>query len=67
MLVYDDIVEGYEVECDSDIISYALGFVSGEVLATEQTIKYKRYIDNVNGIDIYYDYGADYYFFTDSE
>ena len=39
--------------------------VWGEVETSEQTIKYHNYIDTINGVGIYYDFGADYYFFTD--
>ena len=32
-----------------------------------QDIKYAEHIETINGVGVYYDYGADYYFFTDDE
>ncbi len=64
---YDAILNGYEAESDEDAIDYARGMVWSEVETTEQSIGYARYIDSVDGVSIYYDYGADYYFFCDDE
>lgn len=36
-----------------------------EVETSEQHIKYHNYIDTIQGVGVYYDFGADYYFFTD--
>ena len=44
-----------------------MGFVWSEVDRCEQTNIHYRYIDTVNGIDVYYNFGADYYFFCDNE
>tara|TARA_R110001606_G_scaffold76808_1_gene177619 strand:- start:72 stop:278 length:207 start_codon:yes stop_codon:yes gene_type:complete len=63
MLVYDAILGGYNTQ--EDAIDYARGMVWSECEATEQNIKYKDYIDTINGVGVYYDFGADYYFFTD--
>ena len=62
---FDVILEGYQVESHEDAVDWARGFVFGECESSEQNIGYSQYIDTVNGIDVYYDYGADYYFFTD--
>ena len=63
MLVYDAILGGYNTQ--EDAIDYARGMVWSECEATEQTIGYRDYIDTVDGVGVYYDFGADYYFFTD--
>ena len=63
MMVYDAIYTGEEAEA----LDYARGMVWMEVESSEQEITHKRFVDTVDGIDVYYDYGADYYFFSDSE
>ena len=63
MIVYDAIYTGEE----ADALDYARGMVWMEVESSEQEIKYAEFVDTVDGIDVYYDYGADYYFFSDSE
>ena len=63
MLVYDAILDGYSTQ--KDAIDYARGMVWGECEASEQYIKYRDYIDTIDGVGVYYDFGADYYFFTD--
>ena len=46
----------------------ALGLDWSEYEVEPQAIGYARYEETVNGLDIYYDYGADYFFFcTDEE
>jgi hypothetical protein len=45
----------------------ARGMVWSEVGAAEDDIKYFELVGTADGIDVYYDYGADYYFFADSE
>ena len=62
MLAYDPILEN---STELEALDYARGLCWGEVESREQTIKYKNYIDTINGVGIYYDFGADYYFFTD--
>ena len=63
MMVYDAIYTGEEAEA----LDYARGMVWSEVEAAEGEVKYAEFVDTVDGIDVYYDYGADYYFFSDSE
>ena len=65
MMVYDAILEGDEAT-EANALDYARGMVWDEVEVSEQEIKYSQFIDTVNGIDVYYDYGADYYFFADA-
>ena len=64
MIVYDAILEGGSA---AEAMDYARGMVWMEVESSEQEITHKRFVDTVDGIDVYYDYGADYYFFSDSE
>ena len=65
MMVYDAILEGDDAT-EADALEYAQGIVWDEVEVSEQEIKYSKFVDTVNGIDVYYDYGADYYFFADA-
>jgi hypothetical protein len=65
MMVYDAILEGDEAT-EANALDYARGMVWDEVEVSEQEIKYSQFIDTVNGIDVYYDYGADYYFFAEA-
>lgn len=64
MLVFDPILDGCNYT-QKDAIDYARGMVWSEYEATEQNIKYRDYIDTIDGVGVYYDFGADYYFFTD--
>lgn len=61
---FDAIVEGYE-ETDETIRDWVRGFVFGECEVSEesQSISHVNYLDEVDGIEIYYCYGADHYFF----
>jgi hypothetical protein len=65
MMVYDAILQGDEAT-EANALDYARGMVWDEVEVSEQEIKYSQFIDTVNGIDVYYDYGADYYFFAEA-
>lgn len=62
--IYDAIIEGYE---DINPCDYARGIVWCEMeYVMQDTLPYyHRYIDTIEGVDIYYDYGADYYFFVE--
>jgi len=46
-------------------IELAMGLDWMDVETREQDIKYKDHITTVNGVGVWYDFGADYYFFTD--
>ena len=65
MKTFDAILEGWQVDNDASAIDYANGMAWCDCETTEQDIKHKRYIDTVDGVGVWYDYGADYYFFTD--
>jgi hypothetical protein len=62
MITFDAILQNNPTE--KDAIDYARGLVWGEVETSEQDIKYKNYIDTIDGIEVWYDFGADYYFFA---
>ncbi len=67
MLIYDHILQDHEAT-EENAIAHAQDFDWMETPLTEQDKpRHSQHIDTVNGIDIYYDYGADYYFFADSE
>ena len=64
MKVYSVILQGSE-STEQNAINFAQGFDFSESEVEEYNTRDKTYIDTINGIDIYYQYGADYYFFTD--
>ena len=50
----------------NDAIEYLRGMVWCEVETTEQDKPgHSDYIESFEGVDLYYCYGADYYFFAD--
>ena len=53
--------------CDAQAEDYARGMVWSEVDLQLQSIAYGRFVSTVDGVDIYYDFGADYYFFCPDE
>jgi len=61
---FDAILQGYEAETEEAAIEYARGMVWSECEAIEQNIGHARHIDTVDSVGVYYDYAADYYFFT---
>lgn len=63
---FDFILEGWEAETENDAIEFAQAFDFSETESHHQNIGYARHVDTVNGIEVYYDYGADYYFFCPS-
>jgi len=70
MKVFDCIFNAMSNEqehCIEEAMDYARGMVWSEVETTEQTIKYTEHVGEHEGVDVYYDYGADYFFFVDSE
>jgi len=66
MLVYDAILQGHEAT-EENARNYALGLDWQAEEQSKYTGRDHNYIDSINGIDIYYHFGADYYFFTDTE
>jgi hypothetical protein len=65
MRIFDTILNGYHGEAYA--IEYLRGMVWNEVQTTEQRMPTNsRVIDSHEGVTLYYDYGADYYFYEDS-
>lgn len=65
--IYDPILDGYMGKEFAMDYARGLDWGSSEYQIIAILPKYKNYIDTVNGIDIYYDYGADYYFFVEND
>lgn len=57
--------EGNQEESDQQAIRYAQGMVWAECESSYQSIAYTRAVDVIDGVGVWYDFGADYYFFTD--
>ena len=66
MTVYDIILQGHEAN-DDFAMEYAKGFVFSDVGLSDGSTTHSTYIDTVGSIDIWYNYGADYYFFAPSD
>ena len=66
MITFDYILQGDDAT-EQNAIDTANGLDWPELDSSESDIKYSRYIETVNGVDIYYDYGADYYFFAEPD
>lgn len=67
MRIYVVILEGWE-HGEVDALEFACEFDWMECpLAEQDKPTHSRYIDTVNGVSVYYDYGADYYFFEEEE
>ena len=62
--LYDAILNGYE---DVDPLDYARGMVWDEMEyeIVDHLPYYHQYKYHINELDIYYDYGADYYYFVE--
>ena len=65
MKAYSVILQGEEAT-EHNARNFALWFDFSESEVEEYSGAHNDYIDTVNGIDIYYQYGADYYFFVDA-
>lgn len=65
---YDYILQGSEAtEENAYDATNCLVWSEVEVLEIENMFPHSRYIDTINGIEIFYNYGADYYFFCEEE
>lgn len=64
LLTFNVILQSGETE--QEALNYANGLDWMEAETDYQEILHSRYIDTVNGIEVYYNYGADYYFFADA-
>ena len=63
MKVFDAILQNGESE--QDALDYARGMAWGEVETTEQKAYHSDHVQTIDGVGVWYNYGADYYFFTD--
>ena len=61
--VYDVIYGGCHT--NEEALDYASGMVWCEEEATEQEIYHSDLIETIDGVGVFYNYKADYYFFTD--
>ena len=67
MKTYSTILQGNE-STEENAREFAQGFDFSEDDTEEYNIDSRSdFIDTVNGIDIYYNMGADYYFFAESD
>ncbi len=67
MKIYNAILQDHEATL-KNARDYASGMAWCEVDQEEQQQPtHSRYVETVAGIGIYYDYAADYYYFTDEE
>lgn len=68
MKTYNTILQGHEAT-EENARNFAQGFdfSQDEMENTNTSIHYDNYIDTINGIEIYYNRTADYYFFADAE
>ena len=66
--IYDYILQGHEYEeIPPMTAAMAISYGDLELEATEQEMpKYRQYVDFFREVEIWYDYGADYYFFVES-
>tara|TARA_R110000796_G_scaffold35605_2_gene91345 strand:+ start:367 stop:582 length:216 start_codon:yes stop_codon:yes gene_type:complete len=60
--VYDAILQGVTQE---EALDYARGMVWEEIETTEQEVNHCYPIETIDGVRVFYNYKADYYFFTD--
>lgn len=60
--VYDTILQGVTQE---EALDYARGMVWCEEEATEQEVHHCYPIETIEGVRVFYNYMADYHFFTD--
>ncbi len=70
MLVFDisyNAASNDRETADEEAMDYARGIVWCEVTMSEQTIQYAERVGEYDGVEVWYDYGADYYFFTEDD
>jgi len=61
--VYDTTLEGWHTQ--EEVLDYARGIVWEEIETIEQEIHHSDLIETIDGVGVFYNYMADYYFFTD--
>ena len=61
--VYDATLEGWHTQ--EEALDYARGMVWCEIETTEEEVHHSNLIETIEGVGVFYNYMADYYFFTD--
>ena len=70
MNIYNLIYDSHELnsnDADEDAINYARGTIFNEYDLNNESTGIYRHVDTINGVDVYYDVSADYYFFSPIE
>lgn len=60
--VYDTILQSVTQE---EALDYARGMVWEEIETTKEKIYHSDFIETIEGVGVFYNYMADYYFFTE--
>ena len=66
MIIFDYIFEGDQVDVELCVADGSIFMECGTHYAEKPYI-HSRYCDTINGIDIYYCYGADHFWFAEAE
>ena len=67
MKTYNFILE-HEYADEENAMDHAQSYCWSDCEVTEQDRpRHSNHIDTINGVGVWYDFGADYYFFTDEE
>lgn len=67
MLYYDLILQGHEATEENARNMALCGAALSESEVIEQYLPHLEYVDTINGVDIWYDFSAGYYCFSDAE
>lgn len=65
MIIFDFILQGHEAIKEKAIETVQLMDFGSMERSEQDKPTHSTYIHSENGLDIYYDYGADYYFFVE--
>lgn len=66
MKTYNVTLQGHSYT-HAQAVEWARGFVFSECELTDNNIRFKDSIGTANGVEVWYDFGADYYFFSPEE
>ena len=66
MKVYDIILEGHEAT-EKNAVDLCNGLDWQDVETSEKPFSHIDYVNTINGIDIFYNATADYYYFAESD
>ena len=64
-IFFNYILQGHEAT-QKQAFEVAQGLDFSEVETNEQSYPYLNYIDTINGVEIYYNYGCDSYYFAEA-